>query len=103
MKDRSPHAQFGFFANAARTLAPVLPPASTQRHNPSGRGLAVRESLLPGAGLGLFATEAWAAGSILCEYRGKARAQKRTSQTVCSVPRRRSALTRPFLVPAARS
>lgn len=34
----------------------------------------MRESLLAGAGLGLFATGRWPAGSIICEYRGQARA-----------------------------
>lgn len=30
----------------------------------------VRESLIPGAGLGLFAREPLAAGEVACEYRG---------------------------------
>lgn len=56
---------------ASRTSNPV--PRPPQTHNADGRGLAVRESLLPGAGSGLFATGAWAGGAIICEYRGKVR------------------------------
>ncbi len=33
-------------------------------------GLEVRESLIPGAGNGLFAVRAFEAGDVLCEYTG---------------------------------
>mmetsp|Transcript_25742 Transcript_25742/g.66589 ORF Transcript_25742/g.66589 Transcript_25742/m.66589 type:complete len:191 (+) Transcript_25742:13-585(+) len=35
------------------------------------RGLDVRESLIPGAGLGLFATRSFARGETICEYTGR--------------------------------
>jgi hypothetical protein len=45
-------------------------PASTFSGNDDHDALEVQRSLIPGAGLGLFATRSFAAGEELCEYDG---------------------------------
>ncbi|KAJ1460635.1 hypothetical protein M885DRAFT_478187 [Pelagophyceae sp. CCMP2097] len=61
-------AAFGAAADAAGASAESG--AAAQRVGPAWRHLEVRESLLPSAGEGLFATKNFEAGEAICDYRG---------------------------------